>query len=102
MDFLVCQCGPLGYGNYIPLENIKNEEEAISKAQDIALETKEGFLVGLFTRDAVAVCGWKTIEDGKLKKETAEVMQNSCGVGPGTFEFAKINIEKLRKAREEK
>jgi len=102
MDFLVCQCGPIGYGKYIPIENIKNKEEAISKAKDIALQTREGFLVGLFTRDGNAICGWKTIEGGKLKKESEEVMQNSCGVGPGTFEFAKKNVEKQKKTLEEK
>jgi hypothetical protein len=97
MDFLVCQRGPLGYGKDIPLENIKNEKEAVSIAQNIALQTKEGFLVGLFTRDGAAICGWKTMEGGQLKKESEEVMQNSCGVGPGTFEFAKKQVDRLKK-----
>ena len=39
----------------------KNQDEAISKARDMAIDTKEGATVGLFTRDATAICGWKVL-----------------------------------------
>lgn len=90
MDFLVCQCDcDVDLEIHTPIENMKDQYEAVSKARDIALGTKEGATVGLFSRDGVAICGWKVLPDGKLRDEPADTIQDVCGVGPGSFDFAK-------------
>ena len=76
MDFLVCQCGIRGLESRIPIENIKDQNEAVSKARDIANDFKKGATVGLFTRDGVAICGWKVLPDGKLRDEPADIIQD--------------------------
>lgn len=81
---------------------MKDQDEAVSKARDMAINTKEGATVGLFTRDAIAICGWKILSDGKLRDELANSIQYMCGVGTGSFEFAKKQADALRKARENK
>ena len=99
MDFLVCQCGPLGVlSRLTALENIASNEAAISKAEDIALGTKEGFVVGLFTRGAVPICGWKVLKDGKLRSESVDMLQSRCGVGSGDYDFARAQGDKIKKA----
>ena len=95
MEFLVCKCGLQGLQIHIPLESIKDQVEAVSKARDIALGTKEGATVGLFTRDAIAICGWKVLPDGKLRDEPADIIQDKFGVGPGSFDFAKKQADAL-------
>lgn len=102
MDFLVCQCGLLGLHVHKLLEGIKDENEAISEARDIALHTKEGAKVGLFTRDGRAICGWKVMEDGKLRNEPIEEIQFKCGVDSGTFEFVKKHAYKHPKSRNDR
>ena len=102
MDFLVCQCGPLGYSKHIPLKDIKSNEAAISKANDIALDTKEGFVVGLFTRAADPICGWKVLKDGKLRCEPVDMLQSRCSVGAGSYDFAKTQGDKIKQARKNK
>ena len=90
MEFLVCQCDTIrGLESHIPIENIKDQDEAVSKARDIANDFKEGDTVGLFTQDGVAICGWKVLPDGKLRDEPADIIQDKCRVGPGSFDFAK-------------
>ena len=102
MDFLVCKCGLKGLQVHIPLENMKVQDEAVSKARDMAINTKEGATVGLFTRDATAICGWKVLSGGKLRDEPANRIQYICGVGSGSFDFAKKQADALRKARKNK
>ena len=102
MDFLVCKCGLQGLQIHIPLESIKDQVEAVSKAKDIAIGTKEGATVGLFTRDSVVICGWKVLSGGELRNEPADSIQDMCGVGPGNFDFAKRQADALRKARDNK
>ena len=102
MDFLVCKCGIQGLEIHIALENIKDKDEAVSKAKEIALHTKYGATVGLFTRDADAICGWKVMKDGKLRNEPADMIQYTCGVGPGSFESSKRQAEERRKSRDSK
>ena len=102
MDFLVCKCGLQGLSIHIPLEDIASQEEAISKARDIAMKTKEGATVGLFTRDANAICGWKICKSGKLRDESAEQIKYFCDVGPGSFDFAKKQADELRRFHEDK
>jgi translation initiation factor IF-2 len=102
MDFLVCKSGLLGLEIHVALEEVKDQEEAISKAKDIALHTKEGFTVGLFTREGDAICGWKVLAGGKLRKEDISVIRQKCFVGPGSFESAKRHGERLRKASAKK
>lgn len=100
MDFLVCKCGLQGLQLHIPLENLKDQDEAVSKTRDIAINTKEGITVGLFTRDATAICGWKVLLGGKLRVEPADNIQYMCGIGPGSFDFAKKQADALRKTRD--
>jgi len=103
MDYIVCKCGVYaGLKKNIPLENIKDDEEAICKAREIALETKEGATIGLFKRNGHTICGWKVLKDHKLREETADVIEQICGVGPDSFDFAKREADKIRKARENK
>ena len=103
MDYLVCKCGlGLGLGCNIPLENIKDEEEAISKAQQIAIQTKEGATVGLFTRDANVICGWKVLKDAKLRGEPVDVVKQMCGVESGNFDLAKREVDKYHKSSKDK
>ena len=103
MEYLVCKCGlRLDLGSNIPLEDIKDEEEAISKAQQIAIQTKEGATVGLFTRDANAICGWKVLKDAKLRDEPVDVVEQMCGVESGTFDLAKREADKIHKSSKDK
>jgi len=102
MDFLVCICGLPGLQNYMTLEEIKDEQEAVSQVKEIALHTKVGSTIGLLSRDGGAICGWKVMEGGKLRNETIEEIQFKCGVGPDTFELAKREAEKRRKVRKDK
>lgn len=102
MEFILCKCGPLGLDVHIPLEDIENKEEAISKAHEIALQTKERVLVGLFTRDGDPLAGWKVLNDNKLRKEPLDTLQSACGVGQGTYEYAKKQADEIRRARENK
>jgi len=57
MDFLVYIRGLQVLQPQIPLENMKDQDEAISKARDMAINTKESATIRLFTRDATAICG---------------------------------------------
>jgi hypothetical protein len=102
MDFLVCQCAPLGVSVFIALENIESNEAAISKANDIALGTKEGSVVGLFTRAADPICGWKVLKDGKLRSEPVDMLQCRCSVGSGSYDFARAQGDKIKQARKNK
>ena len=103
MDYLVCKCGlGLGLRRYILLENIKDEEEAILKAQQIAIQTKEGATVGLFTRDANAICGWEVLKDAELRNEPVNVVEQMCGVKSGDFDLAKREADKIHKASKDK
>ena len=90
MDFLVCQRDTIRDSEFhIPLENMKDQDEAVSKARDIANDFKEGDTVGLFTQDGVAIRGWKVLSGGKLRNEPADIIQDKCRVYPGSFDFAK-------------
>lgn len=103
MDYLVCLCGVYpGLSSNLPLADLKDEDEAISQAREIAVKCKEGITVGLFTRDADAVCGWTVMKDSKLKDESLEVIQQTLHVGPGSFDLAERQAEEIRKARERK
>ena len=103
MDYLVCFCGVYpGLSSNLPLADLKDEDEAISKAREIAVQFKEGITVGLFTRDADAICGWTVMKDSKLKDESLEVIQQTFYVVPGSFDLAKRQAEEIRKARERK
>jgi len=99
MDFLVCIYGQPGFQFRKLLEGIKDENEAISKARDIALNAKKGAIVGLFTRDGRAICGWKVIEDAKLINEPVEEIQFMCNVNSGTSESAKKHADKRPKEK---
>jgi len=100
MDYLICKCGVyVGLKIDKPLENIKDNEEAIYKAREIALETKEGATIGLFTRDGHPICGWKVMKDDKLRDEPVDVIEQMCGVGPGSFDLAKKQADKMRRAK---
>lgn len=99
MDFLVCKSGLQGLELHIPLENLKDADEALSMARDMASGTKERSIVGLFTRDGTAICGWSVLPGGKLREETVQTIQHRCGVGPGSFEFAKNQGEARRQKR---
>jgi len=98
MDFLVCKSGLLGLEIHVALEDVKDQEEAISKAKDIALHTKAGFTVGLFTREGDAICGWKVLGGGKMRNEDISVIRQKCFVGPESFDSAKRQAERLPKA----
>ena len=100
MDFLLCKNGPFGLSIHIPLEDISSQEEAITKAKDIALVTKEGITLGLFTKDAEAICGWKVMKDNKLREENIEEMQYLFGVTSNSFDFAKRQARERRKSQE--
>jgi hypothetical protein len=103
MDYLICKFGVYaGLKIDIPLENIKDDEEAIYKAREIALETKEGATIGLFTRDGHPICGWKVMKDDKVTDEPVDVIEQMCGVAPDSFDLAKRQADKIRKARENK
>lgn len=103
MDFFVCQCDTIrGLKNHIPIGNIKDQNEAVSKARDIAVGAEKGVTFGLFTQDGVAICGWKVLPDGKLRDEPADIIQDMCGVCSGSFDFAKGQADVLRNARENK
>jgi len=96
MDFLVCKCGIQGLELHIPLENIDDQTEAASKAKSMAMETKEGATIGLFTQEGNAICGWTVLSQGRLRDESPESIQYKCGVSPRSFDFAKKQAEKLR------
>lgn len=102
MDFLVCQCALQGLHIHKLLEGIKDDNEAISEARDIALHTKEGATVGLFTRHGRAICGWKVMEGGKLRNKPIEEIQFKCGLDSGTFEFVKKHAHKRAKAHNDR
>lgn len=102
MDFLVCKGGLQGLQLHIPLENMKDQDEAVSKAKDMAVDTKEGATVGLFTRDATAICGWKVLSGGKLRDEPADAIKYMFRVGPGSFDFAKKQADEIRRAKGKK
>lgn len=103
MDFLVCKkaCGAIRLISQIDsvLTGVKDIREAISLVRDIASETKVGFIVALFTRDAEPLCGWKVMEEGKLKYEYIEVIQDIFrNISPVNFNLAKRQDE-IRKIR---
>ena len=87
----------------IPLTDVEDRTEAISKAREIATGTKEGVMVALFTRDAEPICGWKVIEGSELKDEYIEVIQNIFfGVSPENFNMAKRQKEERERRRRDK
>jgi hypothetical protein len=102
MEFILSKCGPLGLDIHIPLEDIGTEEEAITKAHETALQTKQGVLVALFNRDGSPIVGWKVLKENKLRREPLDTLQNSCGIGSGSYEYIKRQADEMRKAREKK
>ncbi len=99
MDFLVCICNPMGLETHVPVEDINGEEEAVSQAKEMALGTKEGTKIVLFTREGNTMCAWKMTKGGRLRTLAAEEIQGVCAVGPGAFEFAKRQRDKLKNGR---
>ena len=101
MDFLVCRYGLRDYSGvaiYTALENVKDQEEAVSEAKKIAQETRKGATVALFTRDGnEAICGWKLTEGGKLKSEDVQAIKDACRPGVGAFELAKRQAEEMKR-----
>jgi translation initiation factor IF-2 len=101
MDFLVCRYGLRDYSGvviYTALENVKDQEEAVSKAKQFAQATREGATVALFTRDGdEAICGWKVTEGGRLKSEDVQTIKDACRPGVGAFELAKRQAEETKR-----
>ena len=62
MDFILSKHTRVGLDFHKPLEDIENEEEAIAKAHETALQTKEGVVVALFTREGDPVVAWTVLE----------------------------------------
>jgi len=57
----------------------------------------------LFTRDAEPICGWKVIEQGKLKDESIQVIQDIFfGVSPENFNMAKRQQEEFERRQKDK
>jgi len=102
MEFILCKHGPLGLDVQYVLEDIENEEEAIAKAHDAALHTKEGVLVALFTRDGDSLAGWKVFKDNKLRMESLDMLAESCGIDKDSYNFIKRHAEQMRKAKEKR
>jgi hypothetical protein len=106
MDFLICEKGS-GIERMLQIDkaltNIEDTEEAISKAREIATETKEGVRVALFTRDGKPICGWKVIEQGKLKDESIQEIQDIFfSVSPENFNMAKRQQEEIEGRQKDK
>jgi hypothetical protein len=101
MDFFVCKraCGDIrqrSLSNNV-LTNVNDITEAISRARDIALGARKGVTVGLFTADGKPVYGWKVIEEGKLKYQDIEVIQDVFyNVSLEDFKLAK-RLDEIRK-----
>jgi len=102
MEFILSKCGRLGLDVHVPLEDIETEHEAIAMAHEDALHTKEGVLVAVFTRRGEALAGWKVLKDNKLREEPVDTLQDSCGIGPSSYDFIKRQADELRRAREQK
>ena len=106
MDFLVCKKGS-GIQRMLQIDkaltNIEDTEEAISKAREIATETKEGVRVALFTRDAEPICGWKVMEQGRLQDESIHEIQDIFfGVSPENFNMAMRQQEEIKRRQQDK
>ena len=98
MDFLVCLkgCGIKRMLQIdIPLTDVEDRTEAISKAREIAIAKEEGTMVALFTRDAEPICGWKVMEGDELKDEPIGVIQDRFNVSPENFKLAKRQKDAL-------
>lgn len=107
MDFLVCKKACSGIRQMLRIDraltNVEDRTEAISKAREIATETKEGVMVALFTRDAEPICGWKVMEEGNLEDESIDVIQDIFfGVSPQNFDMAKRQQEEIERQRQDK
>lgn len=96
MEFLVCTCGPV-MSEHATLQDIADEDEAVSKAKAMALAAKDGMVV-LFKRDGTAICGWEVLEDGPrdLPREIIDVIGQKCNVTPESFDSAKKAADKRR------
>ncbi|GEM_PF-1346418 len=98
MDFLVCKCSLSGLEVHVPIENLSDERQAVLRAEKIAIVTKEGSKVVLFTREGDAMCGWKVMSGGRVRSLAMDEMQGVCRVDSGSFELAKRQTERLKKA----
>ena len=102
MEFILCKHGPLGLDVQYVLEDIESEEEAIYKAHDAALQTKEGFLVALFTHDGYPIAGWEVHEKSKLQKKALDMLAESCGISKDSYDFIKKHAKQMQKAKDER
>jgi translation initiation factor IF-2 len=100
MDFLVCRYGLRDYSGvviYTALEDVEDQEQAVTEAKKIAQETREGATVALFTRNGnEAICGWKVKEGGRLKNEDVQAIKDACRPGIGAFELAKRQAKEMK------
>jgi len=56
------------------LKDIKNEEEAISKARE-ECQGRKGCLVSLCTHDGAPLVGWKILNDGTVREVSRNMLQ---------------------------
>ena len=84
------------------LKDVEDEEDAISKTHQFALQCKKGTLVGVFNQDGNPIAGWKVLDTNKLEEQPLDTLQSACCVNHQTYERVKRQSASMQKARDKK